>query len=936
MPSTIQRSFAGGEIAPELHGRADQTKYQTGLRTCRNAFVQRFGGVTNRPGTKLVVEVKDSSDQVRLLKFVFNATQTYVLEFGDLYMRVIRNGAQVAVSGVAAWSNATAYVVGDLASRLGVNYYCVAAHTNQQPPNVTYWYPLAGSVYEIPTPYAVADLQDLQFVQSGDIVTIVHPSYAPRDLARTGHTAWTLTQVATAPGIDAPTGADADAGTPSSVVATPTGGAATGGATSGADPDRYIVTAWDVATGTESLASGIIISSDGADYVASGGTPITVTWNAVAAAEGYAVYKRPNGGSAYGIIAIVPAGTLSFADNGRTAATMVRQSPGAGGTTVFSYKVTAIKDQTSEESVASAIASCTGGTPSAGAPNIVSWVAVSGAVEYNVYRVIDGVYGFIGTAQGTSFRDINYGPETSIQPPPSRTPFSAANDYPATVSYFQQRLCFAATNNNPETLNASKVGDFHNFSPSIPVQDDDPLSFTISGREVNQVRHIIELGKLILLTSGGEWTCEGDVDGVLKPTAINLRQHGYNGASALRPIIVDSTALYVQARGSIVRDLRYDLQSDGYAGRDLTIFAAHMFDGYTIRDWDWAKIPHSIVWAVRSDGALLGLTYVREHEVWGWHRHDTGDGDLFEQLVCVPEGTEDAVYVVVKRTIDGVTRRYIERFASRQVTDVAVDAVFMDSALTYDGRNASVVTMTLSGGTAWIYTETLTLTASAGTFTAGNGSTLTTFAASDVGNAILLRIGANSVRVVISARLSATVVHVHAAKTVPVALRGVATTDWDKQVETVTGLTHLEGRTVSALADGDATTDLVVDGGEVTLPRAASVIHVGLPYLSDVETLDLESLNTETLSDKKKRINRVTIRVKESRGLKVGDSEDSNLFTPKAAQAAVAGDPIPLYSGSYEVVPQARWNDHGRVFIRQEDPLPMTILAITPSGAVGA
>jgi hypothetical protein len=936
MSSTIQRSFSGGELAPELHGRADQTKYQTGLRACRNAFVQRFGGVTNRPGTKFVVEVKDSDEQVRLLKFVFNADQTYVLEFGDLYMRVIRNGAQVAVSGVATWSNVTAYAVGDLASRLSVNYYCILAHTNQQPPNATYWYPLAGSVYEIPTPYTTADLQDLQFVQSGDVVTIVHPSYVPRELSRTGHTAWTLTPVTTAPVISAPTPVSATAGTPSTVVATPTGGAATGGAATGADPDKYKVTAWDVATGSESVATADIISSDGPDFEATGGANITISWSAVGAAEGYAVYKKPNGGSAYGLIAIIPAGTLSFVDNGRTPASMVRQAPvGAGGTTTFNYKVTAIKDETGEESLGSAIATCTGSAPGASTPNTVSWSAVSGAVEYNIYREKDGVYGFIGTAQGTSFADIGYDPETTIQPPPARTPYSSADNYPSTVSYFQQRLCLAATNNDPETVGASKVGDFHNFSPSIPVQDDDTLSFTIAGREVNQVRHIIELGKLIILTSGGEWTCEGDTDGVLKPTAINLRQHGYNGASALRPIIVDSTALYVQARGSIVRDLRYDLQSDGYAGRDLTIFAAHMFDGYTIRDWDWAKIPHSIVWAVRSDGALLGLTYVREHEVWGWHRHDTGDGDEFEQLVCVPEGTEDAVYVVVKRTIDGDTKRYIERFASRQVTDVAVDAVFMDSALTYDGRNAGAVTMTLSGGTSWLYTETLTLTASAATFLAADGSTLDTFATTDVDNSILLRVGTASIRVVIRSRTSSTICQVQAVATVPAALRAVATADWDKQVDTVAGLDHLEGCTVSALSDGDSTTGLEVTGGEVELPRAASVVHVGLPYLSDVETLDLESLNTETLSDKKKRINRVTVRVKDTRGLEVGDSETSTLRAPKATQATTAGDPIPLYSGLFEVVPQATWNDHGRVFIRQSAPLPMTILAITPSGAVG-
>src|SRR3990167_11559118 len=124
MPSLIQRSFAAGEIAPALFGRADLVKYQTGLRTCRNFFVRRHGGVSNRPGTKYIDVQKDSSKRGRLLKFVFNDEQTYVLWFEHLSMRVVRDGALVLVSGVAAYNAGTAYVIGDLASSAGVNYYC--------------------------------------------------------------------------------------------------------------------------------------------------------------------------------------------------------------------------------------------------------------------------------------------------------------------------------------------------------------------------------------------------------------------------------------------------------------------------------------------------------------------------------------------------------------------------------------------------------------------------------------------------------------------------------------------------------------------------------------------------------------------------------------------------------------------------------------------
>jgi hypothetical protein len=184
--NVVQRSFAAGELAPELYARTDQVKYATGLRTCRNFLVQKHGGVANRPGTRFIAEVKDSSKAVRLLRFVFNASQTYVLELGDHYARFYQNGGRVTVAGVPAWSNATNYVIGDLVVSGGVNYYCVQAHINHVPPNATYWYALTGVIYEIPTPWGTADLPDLDYAQSADVVTLVHPSYPPQELKRFG------------------------------------------------------------------------------------------------------------------------------------------------------------------------------------------------------------------------------------------------------------------------------------------------------------------------------------------------------------------------------------------------------------------------------------------------------------------------------------------------------------------------------------------------------------------------------------------------------------------------------------------------------------------------------------------------------------------------------------------------------------------------------
>ena len=235
MTAISQRSFSGGELSPSLYARTDIAKYVTSLRTQRNQITLRGGGSSNRPGTKFVIETKDSSKASRLIPFIFNSAQTYVLEFGDQYMRVHRNGANIEVSGVGAWGAGPTYVIGDLVVDGGVNYYCILGHNNQQPPNVTYWYALTDDIYEIPTSYLEADLFTLEYKQSADVITIDHPSYDPQELSRTADTTWVLANASFVPGVVTPT-----------TVAV----AGTGGAT----PYTYHVTALDPDTGEESLA----------------------------------------------------------------------------------------------------------------------------------------------------------------------------------------------------------------------------------------------------------------------------------------------------------------------------------------------------------------------------------------------------------------------------------------------------------------------------------------------------------------------------------------------------------------------------------------------------------------------------------------------------------------------------------------------------------
>lgn len=857
MSTLSQKSFGAGELAPALYARTDQSKYTTGGRTVRNGIIMRHGGYTNRPGTKFVGEVKDSTKTVRLIPFEFNSDQTYVLEFGDQYMRVIRNGAQVTASSqnitaitnanpcVLTYSGADTYangdevyvsgVVGAMANYINGRNFKVANvnagsntfelnYMDGTAVNSTSWgaYTSGGTVaeiYTISTPYVEADLAELQYVQSADVITLAHPNYAPRQLSRSGHASWTLSTITFAPETAAPTG--------------------------------------------------------------------------------------------------------------------VTNSGAAGSTT--EWVVTAVDSETSEESLAS---SSTGSsaTPSSGSPITVSWSSVTGAGEYNVYKKKNGLYGLIGTAGSTSFIDTGITADTTDTPPTARNPFNATGDYPSVVTYLQQRLTFANTDNNPETVYTSRISQFKNFTRSQPTQDDDAVTFTMAGRKVNEVRHVIDLGMPIIFTTGGEWAAKGNDAGYLTPSDVNLKQHSYHGSSTLPPIIIGGTALFLQARGSIVRDLGFDYQVDGYRGNDLTIYSAHLFENHTFVDWTYQQTPHSILWMVRDDGKLVGLTYVREHQLVGWHRHDF-EGTA-ENVCCVPEGDEDALYVVINRTIDGSTKRYIERFTQRRIDDI-VDSVFMDCALTYDGRNSNLShTMTLSGGTTWAYTEELTLTSSTSYFTSA-----------DVGNAIHLTGSDGTViRFVISQYTSGTVVLGFAQMTVPVVMRSTAITDWAKAVDQVTGLWHLEGETVSVFGDGfvvaspnnEAYVTRTVTNGVLDLDKPYSVIHVGIPYISDLETLDIDTPNGETLADKKILINKVTVHLESSRGLWVGgtpptdDSTDplEGLTELKIRNDEPYADPVDLATDKVDIVIENSWNSNGRVFLRQVDPIPLTVLAVAPAGLI--
>lgn len=341
----------------------------------------------------------------------------------------------------------------------------------------------------------------------------------------------------------------------------------------------------------------------------------------------------------------------------------------------------------------------------------VEWDPVDDAQEYWIYKQQNGVWGYIGTAVGTVFKDEGQQPQIDKVPPQHRNPFLKADSNPAAVAYFQQRLGFAGPNSNPRRFLLSVQGDFPNFGVRSPAEAGDTVDQVIAGNQAHPIRHLAWLEHLVILTAGNEWLARGNADGVVLPDLVNLSAIGYDGSSHLPPLVTGSSLIFNTARGNQVRELRL-----GAAGlepaRDLTVWAPHLFDGYRLVDWCFARTPHPTIWAVRDDGVLLGGTYVPEQDIMAWHRHDTADaaGTAHVESVCaIPEGDADVVYLLVRRVVAGVSRRYIERVPDRkaglETFDPASDGdvPFLDCAIKSTAGTDVVGGLShLEGRDAWV------------------------------------------------------------------------------------------------------------------------------------------------------------------------------------------------------------------------------------------
>lgn len=370
----------------------------------------------------------------------------------------------------------------------------------------------------------------------------------------------------------------------------------------------------------------------------------------------------------------------------------------------YTYLVTAVDEDTSEESNRSSVVEVMGRLESywaVGEKVTLTFSAVPGASEYNVYRSVNGIFGFVGTTSTTTFEDDKIEPDLSATAPINKNPFHIYNPesltykpadrpelYPSVVNYFQQRRVFANSPAKPQTIWTTQTGTSNNFNVSSPLIASDAITLTIAEREVNEIRHLIALDDLIVLTSSAEWKINGQDDVFsASPPPIAKLQSCY-GSSHVMPVVAGDRIIFVQAGGSIVRSFGYSEMSLRYDSEELSIFASHLFEGKQVIDMAFAKEPYKILWCVFSDGSLAGLTYNHNQKICGWHRHETLG--KFESVAVVREGFEDIPYFIIKRTINGQDKRFVERMPTRIINNVS-DSFFVDCGLRYTGEPVQTV-----------------------------------------------------------------------------------------------------------------------------------------------------------------------------------------------------------------------------------------------------
>jgi hypothetical protein len=351
--------------------------------------------------------------------------------------------------------------------------------------------------------------------------------------------------------------------------------------------------------------------------------------------------------------------------------------------TTYRYKITGVGGPNEQESRASAHVQLTNDLTLAGNYNTLTLPAKAGDTErYIIYKEMSGGYGYIGGTDGLSFVDGNpqIQPVLSDTPPIGTNPFDGEGKYPSSVTFHDQRLYLGGTRQLPNAIWGSQPSDFENMDISRPSKPDDALSFALVAERVNSVNMLASMDDLLVLSSNGIFAVNGGGESeAMTPSNIVPKRQNSRGGRRLKPIVLDDIVFYSPAKGNSVRTLGFQFEVDGYQSNNITIFSPHFFQGFDIVEWAYVEEPYSAIFAVRSDGILLCFTWEAEQQVWGWTMLET-DG-IVETISTITEGGYDRLYAVIRRTINGVDRKFHERLALPHIDDITL-AAHLDCSVT--------------------------------------------------------------------------------------------------------------------------------------------------------------------------------------------------------------------------------------------------------------
>lgn len=569
----IQTNFTAGELSPRVNSRIDIAKYNNGLKTGENLQFLVQGGARRRAGLRFVAETKNSAKRSRLIEFIFNREQSYMLEFGDLYMRVFKDGAPVLVLGVP---------------------------------------------YEIATPYTEAQLNDIAYVQGADTMFLAHPDVPVYRLQRFGDASWRL--------LPAPFSVepfDEQGLTPALALT---------------------LSAATVGVGRNFNAVGAFLASDVGRDIVSGSGLATIT--AFVDVNNVTAEIK----SAFSGIAIA-SGAWNITVSPQTSLTISAATPvGAAVTATLAAAGWRAADVGKYLKVNGGLVKLTGFTSSTVMNGIIQQVLTS------------------ATAAIANSWTLN----ASV--------WNTVSKYPRAVTLHEQRLQLAGSPGFPQTLWGTRIGDVLNLE--LGSKDEDAYAYELSTSQIAPIQHLAQTSRLMVFTNFNEMSVRGGVEKPISPTTIQKKDESTAGSNGVRPVKVGNELLFVQRAGRKVRACGYRYDIDGFDSPDRTVFSEHITETGVV-DMAFQQEPDALLSCVRADGQIASCTYETEQEVIAWGRWIT-DG-LFESVASIPTATSEQTWVIVKRNINGVEKRYIEYFDPTLKTDCAITGTDGPGKATWTG-----------------------------------------------------------------------------------------------------------------------------------------------------------------------------------------------------------------------------------------------------------